>query len=48
MGKGLFSPFGLFSHTMGRWASKIYPVIATVIIAVVAIVINYIVMLIER
>jgi hypothetical protein len=31
---------------MGRWAPKIYPVIA--VVAVVAIVINDIVMLIER
>lgn len=32
---------------MGKWATKIYPVIATIIIAVVVIVINGIVMLID-
>jgi hypothetical protein len=42
----LFSLFGPFRHKTGRWAPKIYPVIATIIIAV-AIVVNDIVMLIE-
>ena len=53
IGKGLFrlfSLFGPFRHKMGRWAPKIYPVIATVIIAVavVVIIVNNIVMLIVR
>ena len=48
---GLFGLFGLFRHKMGKWAPKIYPIIAAIIIAVavvvVVIVINGIVMPIE-